>query len=1193
MNIKEIDKGLLFLNAIPGAISVDCIGKYSIVAARRLLALISLDQMCHVKVFTNPNIKCEVGNVQFNPHMSKCSYFANTACDTVQLWDIANLSSPVTSLKAHGAAITGLVWSPADDYMLGTCSTDCYLKLWDIRDPSKPARSYCAFTSTPSQLRWNPLSSHNLASAHDGEVRIWDTRKTDTYVSFITAHFSTISSLDWSPKKSDQLVTCAQDRQIKVWDINTPLEFKIKGHTSKLVGKIRYTPFGEGLVTVSAKEDFQVRLWSLTNDELVNINVFSGHTNIIKSFDFRVRSDSDYQLVTCSKDGTVRKWEFNASMLEDCGHLVNDRTVDTASGRQTPDVDSRDNINQSIPSVGSNLSSSTSNLSSSIRGWIRKNKSALNADIDENMTYSQECKKIANDFDQVTLEETNAGSRSCTFRIESLKCTIKLKVTFPSVYPHGATPMFNLLSSSVLLSIQDKKKLIDKLNETAEEYCNNRNRFCMAACLSALTELLNTMEFNENRSQNSLDENSTGTESKPASMRGLRHHIIQENDGEDAIISLLKQNGSKLTADSSSTSTRRRSKVTKNDKHVPSPVISMGAFSPNGCFVYFNCFSNLDISALSKAPDSGNGSDHKSRGLYMRSYEDWKRAMLKPKRKKVDLEPEMSSLYERQSSRASVNSQDYFQNFFSGYISKELRTPASPNLDAVSHGTAIAKQPKIMDENIETVLDENGNTEQLPAVNKLLQTPLMNTSSLLQQQQLQFHSLKQRKQQDTEMLVSIAPSQAVRKQNRSKKLDLRVHVYDIREIAVWPISISLAKDYSFLGYDLREACMACKYACIKNDKPEIAKIWDIIANVCDEAICSNKMHSRIWNSHPLARNFLSQVFNYYLKRRDVQTLAILSCILSIPNRQKLCNNQQSPDATNSILDPKDEALYNHFRLFYANLLHRLGLNCQRNEVMKFVSSSMLTKSEQMSLDCSIELIREVDDKIITHSSLLSEDLLDENGRHENTERDEDTPRKLSTTTTGSFSFQSKLLFKCSLCRLPVRGLYTMCSKCCHGGHINHIKSWFSRNNICAAGCGCSCMEFMNSYPFTVSGRDATEEEKTITPEMDKNEEEKQSVYSTLTPLSGRSEWSITPLSPFDMPDATSLKTSSKMLTEKNASSLSDVEKESDSQKKPTNSASITAPNKPLPPTPAIPNFRTPSKTAGFKFRTFDYNQGYF
>lgn len=120
----------------------------------------------------------------------------------------------------------------------------CWLSFDDDdydRDPAKPVRSFCAFTSIPSQLRWNPLSSHILASAHDGEVRIWDTRKTDTYVSFITAHFSSISSLDWSPKRSEQLVTCAQDRQIKVWDVNMPLEFKIKSLTAKPVSKIRYT----------------------------------------------------------------------------------------------------------------------------------------------------------------------------------------------------------------------------------------------------------------------------------------------------------------------------------------------------------------------------------------------------------------------------------------------------------------------------------------------------------------------------------------------------------------------------------------------------------------------------------------------------------------------------------------------------------------------------------------------------------------------------------------------------------------------------------------------------------------------------------------------------------------------------------------------------------------------------------------
>ena len=115
------------------------------------------------------------------------------------------------------------------------------LSKYQTRDASKPVRSFCAFTSTPSQLRWNPLSAHILASAHDGEVRIWDTRKTDTYVAFITAHFSSISSLDWSPKKSEQLVTCAQDRHIKIWDINMPREFKITTMTAKPVSKIRYT----------------------------------------------------------------------------------------------------------------------------------------------------------------------------------------------------------------------------------------------------------------------------------------------------------------------------------------------------------------------------------------------------------------------------------------------------------------------------------------------------------------------------------------------------------------------------------------------------------------------------------------------------------------------------------------------------------------------------------------------------------------------------------------------------------------------------------------------------------------------------------------------------------------------------------------------------------------------------------------
>jgi len=48
------------------------------------------------------------------------------------------------------------------------------------------------------------------------------------------------------------------------------------------------------------------------------------------------------------------------------------------------------------------------------------------------------------------------------------------------------------------------------------------------------------------------------------------------------------------------------------------------------------------------------------------------------------------------------------------------------------------------------------------------------------------------------------------------------------------------------------------------------------------------------------------------------------------------------------------------------------------------------------------------------------------------------------------------VLQCSVCRLPVFGVATTCSKCGHGGHVHHLKFWFSKYSICATGCGCQC-----------------------------------------------------------------------------------------------------------------------------------------
>eukprot|EP00697_Spironema_sp_BW2_P002449 gnl/Spiro4/13264_TR7042_c0_g1_i1.p1 gnl/Spiro4/13264_TR7042_c0_g1~~gnl/Spiro4/13264_TR7042_c0_g1_i1.p1 ORF type:complete len:843 (-),score=142.66 gnl/Spiro4/13264_TR7042_c0_g1_i1:57-2585(-) len=46
---------------------------------------------------------------------------------------------------------------------------------------------------------------------------------------------------------------------------------------------------------------------------------------------------------------------------------------------------------------------------------------------------------------------------------------------------------------------------------------------------------------------------------------------------------------------------------------------------------------------------------------------------------------------------------------------------------------------------------------------------------------------------------------------------------------------------------------------------------------------------------------------------------------------------------------------------------------------------------------------------------------------------------------------------CSICRLPVTGLYSWCSGCGHGGHLAHMQAWFKAGNAtCPTGCGHVC-----------------------------------------------------------------------------------------------------------------------------------------
>eukprot|EP00004_Rigifila_ramosa_P023412 TRINITY_DN6563_c0_g1_i4.p1 TRINITY_DN6563_c0_g1~~TRINITY_DN6563_c0_g1_i4.p1 ORF type:complete len:501 (-),score=77.02 TRINITY_DN6563_c0_g1_i4:25-1527(-) len=48
---------------------------------------------------------------------------------------------------------------------------------------------------------------------------------------------------------------------------------------------------------------------------------------------------------------------------------------------------------------------------------------------------------------------------------------------------------------------------------------------------------------------------------------------------------------------------------------------------------------------------------------------------------------------------------------------------------------------------------------------------------------------------------------------------------------------------------------------------------------------------------------------------------------------------------------------------------------------------------------------------------------------------------------------------CPVCDLPVRGMYSWCQGCGHGGHAAHIQQWFSKNRQCPfPGCAHTCID---------------------------------------------------------------------------------------------------------------------------------------
>ncbi|KAI0300131.1 hypothetical protein B0F90DRAFT_1725223 [Multifurca ochricompacta] len=318
-----------------------------VLAARNGLFIIDLKAPSDVPRFLPQGGTWDVADVQWNPHPARAEYIISTSSEKLLIWNLCltGKSAIQHALHSHYRAITDINWHTQDPDVVVSTGIDSWLWAWDLRIPRKPIMGLCAFNAGGTQVKWNRQDGNVLASSHLNEVLIWDRRKGSIPVKNIKAHLAKIYGIDWAHNSSRELVTCSLDKTIKLWDVASSPSglggfrhseenlFHPQGsiyepyntiHTSYPVWRARDLPFGNGLLSLPQRGGDALEMWAHDSERphaSVPVEAFEGHTDVVKEFVWRrgSRDWSEFQLITWSKDKTLRFWPIDQDVLQSAG----------------------------------------------------------------------------------------------------------------------------------------------------------------------------------------------------------------------------------------------------------------------------------------------------------------------------------------------------------------------------------------------------------------------------------------------------------------------------------------------------------------------------------------------------------------------------------------------------------------------------------------------------------------------------------------------------------------------------------------------------------------------------------------------------------------------------------------------------------------------------------------------------------
>lgn len=1000
--------------------------------------------------------------------------------------------------------------------------------------------------------------------------------------------------MDWSPTSATELVTAgSQDKFIKVWDYEQHQTI-MSQRVAFPVWKIKYTPFGKGLVSIS-KKDNQVRVWRLNHPQggssnhmpkespstssatsvepIENISIFSGHTDEIKCLDFRtIESNNQHQLVTWSKDMSIRFWNFTQQIMEDLTSNVDGIT----SANNSKDNNSSSLDKNFIPSrspigmMSLHLLGNEWSITSVPDHIFETDPSALFEQTVigspvTRLTFDQEIEKIISVFNnlkfctrvkanqndkseniecetKITLEKMDKSeqARYCILGIimivraassPNLPVAIndlKLKVTFPKLYPINAAPSFDFLPSRSFISVQDLKTIKQALTTAAHDDVLKHHN-CMLSCFRSLVSILGKLKWRERREneQDSISAIGMNSFNSPSSL-GMPKVLSSANlvatnfskafDSDD--MNDKQQQSTENTPDS--VVNLLKDKPVSQDEHnyIAHP-ISGARFSPSGDLIYFNSCS---LRSRKNREDASNKNDKRRNDVDFgyRYYLDMVQELKTPFSLSIKSRSKEhgDETQEKRRKKSTKKDKKYLKNGITNSmnssmneamtISQDLSTNSDMKHDSSDLIDGIKDMDKERDNNyFSSVYNDyhDDSTEE-----DSYYSAEFDDDSSEEGHTSYFSNHGYMGEEENGEDSNFSADQKRHIFFNDTRTDPRIHIYDSKYLL--PVSYSLAQKYRVIGNSAVDVCLYNSQVCLDEGNHELAKMWKILSLILDPRLFYDRTKSNtvkasaVWSNHALGRRFVKKLLTHFLSKHDIQTCAIISCVLKLSYQLvslEIVSNSQTPNiilnqhlnfdvgpksrpwdfipitsnnaemskekieliASTDLLEKDLKPVMTHVRLCYAKLLQSWGLHLQRCEIMKYNESS---QASRRFMNGTSECVIDVETTAISPATVSN---IDSSGT-----------RRSNSTTSNTTSLQSPLtphshqpmmnapvnpkksFLHCSLCRIPVKGLVSYCPNCNHGGHVEHIQNWFKSHEACPAGCNCKCSSFMVFYPVS-------------------------------------------------------------------------------------------------------------------------------